>query len=291
MSLYFADNQSKQAAFDRTYNARARSDYAQGRKLQALIKKENIDDALTDQLASLYANTLRKAGEYEYDRINRALKKSAPEILVKGEAPAKPKPAKSGRTRVYKESEAQTETKEPLEEKSEIPAEIPLEPYPDDPEQVTQELLNQLAVRANGYLTNLNDMNGWERGIWERINPLIHDYMHAIIDRRVLGMEKNAQGKWDQSKLLESFPQNIREALLVRELKWPGQVKANVIDGEPSSTSAAKRKRAYNAYVRILKNFVDQNFPGQAQKPASPVKKASRKNASPITPEASTARA
>lgn len=294
MSLYFADNQSKQAAFDRTYNARARSDYAQGRKLQALIKKENIDDALTDQLASLYANTLRKAGEYEYDRISRALKKSAPEILVKGEAPAK-----SGRTRVYKETEMQTETttEAPLEEKPAAPAEeIPLEPYPSDPKDVTQDLHDHLAARTNALKLNLNEMRDWKPDKWQLVNPLINQYMRAIIDRRIPEIEetigKTAQGKWDQSALLTKFPQNIREALMARNLKWPKQIRADLVKCVASSSASDKRKQAYLAYVGELKAFINKHFPGEAPKPASPpAKKGGRKKASPITPEASTARA
>lgn len=93
MSLYFASNQAKQKAFDRTYRARARSNFVQGRKLRALIEKENADEALTDQLAGLYTKSVAKVREYDYDRIN-GLQKRAPEVIIpdeEGDAPSAPK--------------------------------------------------------------------------------------------------------------------------------------------------------------------------------------------------------
>jgi len=80
---YFSDNQSKQTAYDRYYNAVARSGFKQGRKLQALIKQEAADDAQTDQLASMCSKATYKAREYEYDAVSKKLKKAAPPI-VKG---------------------------------------------------------------------------------------------------------------------------------------------------------------------------------------------------------------
>lgn len=118
MSLYFASNQAKQKAFDRTYRAQARSNFVQGRKLRALIEKENADEALTDQLAGLYTKSVAKVREYDYDRIN-GLQKRPPEVKkdepkVKAEdAPTetpttKTKPQK--RTYVHQSTDTDTDT-------------------------------------------------------------------------------------------------------------------------------------------------------------------------------------
>jgi hypothetical protein len=78
--MYFASNQRKQHAFDKYFNAMARSNFKQGRKLRALIKNEVDDAAMTDKLASIYASSLAKGNDYEYDSVSSKLKKkvSAP---------------------------------------------------------------------------------------------------------------------------------------------------------------------------------------------------------------------
>jgi len=78
--MYFASNQRKQHAFDKYFNAMARSNFKQGRKLRALIKNEADDAAMTDKLASIYASSLAKGNDYEYDSVSSKLKKkvSAP---------------------------------------------------------------------------------------------------------------------------------------------------------------------------------------------------------------------
>jgi len=80
MTMYFASNQRKQHAFDKYFNAMARSNFKQGRKLRALIKNEADDAAMTDKLASIYASSLAKGNDYEYDSVSSKLKKkvSAP---------------------------------------------------------------------------------------------------------------------------------------------------------------------------------------------------------------------
>ncbi|EEY65114.1 uncharacterized protein PITG_16307 [Phytophthora infestans T30-4] len=71
MSGFYSDNQTKQNAFDRYYNAMAKSDFVQGKKLKALIRKENLDDASTDSLAHLFQQVMGKKREYEYDQITK----------------------------------------------------------------------------------------------------------------------------------------------------------------------------------------------------------------------------
>ena len=265
MSLYFADNQSKQAAFDRTYNARARSDYAQGRKLQALIKKENIDDALTDQLASLYANTLRKAGEYEYDRISRALKKSAPTVVAP-ETTKATKKAKSGRTRVYKETEMQTETKEPLEEKPEIPAKDEIEAKPPTKTKSVKSPPNTtaLAVIDSFEVPIYKDEAGKELGRYDVVNAE---------NNAPLAQEDLRDYVWEQ--LHNQFKRGITKEKFQEALPF--------IDN-----SEENDKNNYLLFKSKLRAWVNDNSKKQ---PASPAKKPRSKKAPPITPEASTARA
>ncbi|KAF1787313.1 hypothetical protein GQ600_247 [Phytophthora cactorum] len=88
MKGYFSDNQTKQKAYDRYYNAMAKSDFVQGSKLKALIQQESLDDASADSLANLFQQVMAKTREYDYDMITQKLAKAVPEI-VKG----KPKKA------------------------------------------------------------------------------------------------------------------------------------------------------------------------------------------------------
>lgn len=85
MNGYFTDNQTKQKAYDRYYNAMAKSDFVQGRKLKALIQQESMDDASTDSLANLFQQVMAKTRDYDYDQITQKLTKSAPAVL-KGES-------------------------------------------------------------------------------------------------------------------------------------------------------------------------------------------------------------
>ncbi|KAL7679591.1 hypothetical protein Plhal304r1_c076g0163041 [Plasmopara halstedii] len=85
MTGFFSDNQTKQKAFDRYYNAMAKSDFVQGKKLKAIILKENLDDASTDSLANLFQQVMGKNREYEYDQITKKLlggPKGPPEVKL-----------------------------------------------------------------------------------------------------------------------------------------------------------------------------------------------------------------
>lgn len=93
MNGFFTDNQTKQKAYDRYYNAMAKSDFMQGRKLKALIQKESLDEASADSLANLFQQVMAKTREYDYDQITQKLKKGAPEV-VKGESSQTKKAAK-----------------------------------------------------------------------------------------------------------------------------------------------------------------------------------------------------
>lgn len=79
-TMYFASNQKKQKAFDRYYNAKAKSDFKQGVKLKALINQEAADAALAEQLASMYLNAVGKTREYDYDTVNDKLGRKAPPL-------------------------------------------------------------------------------------------------------------------------------------------------------------------------------------------------------------------
>ncbi|DAZ93621.1 TPA: hypothetical protein N0F65_003761 [Lagenidium giganteum] len=75
MNGFFTDNQTKQKAYDKYYNEMAKSDFVQGRKLQALIQKESLDEASADSLANLFAQVMAKNREYDYDQITKKLTK------------------------------------------------------------------------------------------------------------------------------------------------------------------------------------------------------------------------
>ncbi|ETI55200.1 hypothetical protein F442_02066 [Phytophthora nicotianae P10297] len=72
--MYFADNQQKQKAFDRCYGQMATSHFKQGRKLRALINQEAAEEALTEQMAKLYASSNAKQHEYDYDEVSKKLR-------------------------------------------------------------------------------------------------------------------------------------------------------------------------------------------------------------------------
>ncbi|GMF39705.1 unnamed protein product [Phytophthora lilii] len=93
MSGFFTDNQTKQKAYDRYYNAMAKSDFVQGKKLKALIQNESLDHASADSLANLFQQVMAKNRDYEYDQITKKLLKSpkGPPEIIKGEAHETPK--------------------------------------------------------------------------------------------------------------------------------------------------------------------------------------------------------
>ncbi|KAF4033653.1 hypothetical protein GN244_ATG14476 [Phytophthora infestans] len=106
---------TKQNAFDRYYNAMAKSDFVQGNKLKALILKENLDDASTDSLAHLFQQVMGKNREYEYDQITKKQLKGSkyPPEIIKGEASETPKSSKKKHTYVPKSTDADFNMDEP----------------------------------------------------------------------------------------------------------------------------------------------------------------------------------
>lgn len=82
LSTYFSDNQTKQKAYDRYYDQKARSDFVQRRKLRALIAQEAADDSLTDKLAQLYMSSVSKAPEYAYDKVLKKVQAAKPEVAT-----------------------------------------------------------------------------------------------------------------------------------------------------------------------------------------------------------------
>ncbi|EEY61389.1 uncharacterized protein PITG_01685 [Phytophthora infestans T30-4] len=92
---------TKQKAYDRYYNAMAKSDFAQGKKPKALIQNESLDDASADSLANLFQQVMAK---------NRP--KGPPEI-IKGEAHEAPKASKKKHTYVPQSTDADFDMEEP----------------------------------------------------------------------------------------------------------------------------------------------------------------------------------
>ncbi|KAL7995821.1 hypothetical protein Plhal703r1_c42g0141711 [Plasmopara halstedii] len=115
MTGFFSDNQTKQKASDRYYNAMAKSDFVQGKKLKAIILKENLDDASTDSLANLFQQVMGKNREYEYDQITKKLLKGpkGPPEIIKGEASETPKSSKKKHTYAPKSTDADFNMEEP----------------------------------------------------------------------------------------------------------------------------------------------------------------------------------
>ncbi|GMF35214.1 unnamed protein product [Phytophthora lilii] len=115
MSGFFSDNQTKQKAYDRYYNAMAKSDFVQGKKLKALIQHESLDDASTDSLANLFQQVMSKNREYEYDEITKKLLKGpkGPPEIIKGEASATPKSSKKKNKYVPQSTDTDANMEEP----------------------------------------------------------------------------------------------------------------------------------------------------------------------------------
>ncbi|GMF14259.1 unnamed protein product [Phytophthora lilii] len=111
----FSDNQTKQKAFDRYYNAMAKSDFVQGKMPKSLIQRESLDDASTDSLANLFQQVMRKNREYEYDQITKKLLKGpkGPPEIIKGEANETPKTSKKKHTYVPQSTDADANMEEP----------------------------------------------------------------------------------------------------------------------------------------------------------------------------------
>jgi hypothetical protein len=80
MSGFFSDNHAKQKAYDRYYNAMARSNYVPGRKLKSLIERDAANDAQTGSLTNLFQKAMYKAREYDYDVITQKLMKKLPPL-------------------------------------------------------------------------------------------------------------------------------------------------------------------------------------------------------------------
>ncbi|DBA03238.1 TPA: hypothetical protein N0F65_011597 [Lagenidium giganteum] len=81
MNGFFTDNQTKQKAYDRYYNATAKSDFVQGQKLKALINQQALDDASTESLAGLFQQVMVKSRDYDYDQITKKLLKEPPKPI------------------------------------------------------------------------------------------------------------------------------------------------------------------------------------------------------------------
>ncbi|GMF23710.1 unnamed protein product [Phytophthora lilii] len=115
MSGFFSDNQTKQKAYDRYYNAMAKSDFVQGKKLKALIQNESLDDASADSLANLFQQVMAKNREYDYDQITKKLLKGpkGPPEIIKGEAHETPKASKKKHTYVPQSTDADINMDEP----------------------------------------------------------------------------------------------------------------------------------------------------------------------------------
>lgn len=81
MNGFFTDNQTKQKAYDRFYNAMAKSDFVQGAKLQAKLREQGLDDASTDSLAKLFQQVIGQARDYDYDKLLKKTKIAPPPII------------------------------------------------------------------------------------------------------------------------------------------------------------------------------------------------------------------
>ncbi|DBA05328.1 TPA: hypothetical protein N0F65_007490 [Lagenidium giganteum] len=81
MNGFFTDNQTKQKAYDRYYNAMAKSDFVQGAKLKAMVQQQALDDASSDSLANLFQQVMSKSRDYDYDQITSKLTKKAPKPI------------------------------------------------------------------------------------------------------------------------------------------------------------------------------------------------------------------
>lgn len=152
-TMYFASNQSKQKAFDRYYNAKAKSDFKQGVKLKALINKEAADAALAEQLASMYMQAVGKTREYDYDTVNDKLGRKAPPVVKEKNSSSVKVNIKKGKKqpkRVYVHqstdtkksvSEGPSGIEDEYEEKAPIPPDyVPMTPDGSPRRKISEEL-------------------------------------------------------------------------------------------------------------------------------------------------------
>ncbi|GMF37743.1 unnamed protein product [Phytophthora lilii] len=97
------------------YNAMAKSDFVQGKKLKALIQRKSLDDASIDSLANLFQQVMGKNREYEYDQLKNKLLKSpkGPPEIIKYEAKETPKSSKKKHTYVPQSNDADANMEEP----------------------------------------------------------------------------------------------------------------------------------------------------------------------------------
>ncbi|DAZ97047.1 TPA: hypothetical protein N0F65_012916 [Lagenidium giganteum] len=112
MNGFFTDNQTKQKAYDRYYNAMAKRDFVQGAKLKAMIQEQALDEASSDSLANLFQQVMGKNREYDYDQITRKLMKKAPKVM-KGKQQSSidsPKETKSKTAKKFKYVPQTTDT-------------------------------------------------------------------------------------------------------------------------------------------------------------------------------------
>ncbi|DAZ95538.1 TPA: hypothetical protein N0F65_005230 [Lagenidium giganteum] len=116
MNGFFTDNQTKQNAYDRYYNAMAKSDFVQGAKLKAMIQQQALDDASSDSLANLFQSVMSKSRDYDYDQITSKLTKKAPKgDIHEMMGPATPKNSKSTPTEKFKYVPQKTDTNVTME--------------------------------------------------------------------------------------------------------------------------------------------------------------------------------
>lgn len=209
--MYFASNQKKQRAFDRTYNAMARSNFVQGHKLKTLIQKEAADSALADQLAQLYMQAVGKNIEYDYNTINDKLQRKPPPVIK-----SKPKKAKQSTQakRAYVQESTDTHKKKEASSNVRVETEISddeLEekaPIPQSPtaaahasfmnEQATQDFIKGTAAkypeRHDGFKT-------------KNLDKVLKDQTTEFIKRQL-------QGRKDKVKSNRVYNTALRDAIV-----------------------------------------------------------------------------
>ncbi|RLN92261.1 hypothetical protein BBJ28_00026240, partial [Nothophytophthora sp. Chile5] len=207
ISMYFSDNQTKQKAFDRYYNAMAKSNFKQGRKLQALINQEAEDEAMTEKMSSLYASSTAKQHDYEYDTISK-------KMVKKVEKPVSQLKESKTKTRTY--------VHESTDVKSEAP---PARPRRSSIEMFMEDQKTDEFIRTTRVWDGRRDTKPTNQDIKNRANQYVKQYQ-----------------KEQKQKKMNSNRMNASDAKLAKEML--AEVIASDGDDVSSDTSSVKREIA-----------------------------------------------
>jgi hypothetical protein len=266
-SVYFASNQAKQKAFDRYYNAMAKSDFKQGVKLRALIEQNAADSSLVDQLASLYLQAVGKTRDYEYDTIDDKLKKAAPPVI------------KNGKKKEVKVS-IDKSTKKPkrvyVHETTDTPASSPKKKQVDEPMGVEVDEYEDKAPIPS----EVQQQNIEEREKAAALNSLMRSSKTNDFVQKMASSYKDFDPK-DKGKKQREYAKHIEQAVsnYVNSVNRTKASRQDVMMGNrlKNTAKAEAQKTIFETIVEEIRNQTPPPTPPRAESP----KQAEKRNRSP----------